>query len=1324
MAPAAAAAPCTAPVTNKVACENTQPGTPNWMVESFDDTIQGFTTDISVAPGGTVNFKINTNAIAYHVDIFRLGYYNNAGARLVTTLARNGAQTQPACLGDSTGLVDCGNWANSVNWVVPAGQVSGLYYAVLRRDDNGGENEIAFVVRDDTSTSKILFQTSDSTWQAYNSYGGQTGRSGSTVYSGQGGSSLYTGTGPGAQGSAYKVSYNRPLRGEGDENFIFNAEVPMLKFLEANGYDLSYTTDADSARRGNLIKNHQTFMAVGHDEYWSNEQRNNVEAARAAGVNMAFFTANEIFWKTRWEPSMGSATNDWRTVVCYKETKANSKIDPNPQWTGTWRDPRFSPPSDGGRPENSLLGQIFTVNGRRDDSMTVPAAYGKMRLWRNTPLATMAAGNVYTFQPGTLGYEWDTVEDNGFQPAGVAQLSRTTVNIADGQYVLKNYGDVYGTGIKTHALTYYRDQTSGSRVFAAGTVQWAWGLDDNHAFSTGTPTSDVRIKQATINLLADMGAQPATLQAGLSAASASTDTAAPTVNITNAPATSVGTSYAFSGTVSENGGGQVSGVEVSVDNGSTWHPAVWTAGTTTWNYSYVPNVSGTPTLKARAVDDSANLSVPVSNTITVVPRNCPCSIWTSAATPETTSTNDNGPVEVGVKFRAASDGYVRGIKFFKGANNTGTHTGSLWTAGGALLGTGTFVGETTNGWQTLALPTSVQVTAGTTYVASYYAPTGHYASDASYFADKSATMEPLTALQTGTDGPNGVFKFGSPGFPLQSYGDTNYWVDVVWALDPGPDTRAPVMLSTTPAAGESSVGLSAPVSVTYDETIAPGSVQFSLTYSGGTEAGTISTSGTKVTFTPSSTLDPGTTYTATMRGSDAAGNAAAVVTWTFKTGLPRPAACPCTIWDEYTHPLTPADPYDTAPVEVGTKVRFDAKGQVTGIRFYKGAGNTGTHTGSLWSSSGTRLATGTFTGESSIGWQTLNFTTPVNVLANTTYVVSYYAPNGHPAGDNGGFDQEHAYQAIHGLADGVDGGNGVYKGGAGGGFPTSTYRASNYWVDVVFQNGLNGDTTPPTITARTPAPGATNTALAGTVAATFSEPVDLGSAQFSLTDPGLATLTGTLSLSADQKTVTWTPAARLVAGTTYSASMRIADVNGNPMPAPETWSFTTNTTQTCPCTLFSGATTPTIVSSDETTSLELGVQFSSSVNGNVTAVKFYKGAGNTGTHTGSLWTSEGTLIATGTFTGETATGWQTLTFASPVAITAGQTYVASYTAPNGRYSANSYYFEQTGVSSAPLSAPATGSGVANGVYKVGPGFPTSSYRGGNYWVDVVFTPIP
>src|SRR5262245_42153230 len=220
----AQAAPCPPPVVNKVACENTLAGTPDWQVSYTDDTIVGFTTDISTTPGGTVRFKIDTSAPNYRVDVYRLGWYGGAGARLVGTLNRTTPQTQPACLRDmTTGLADCGNWAESLSWQVPASAVSGIYYARLHRNDTGAENEIAFVVRDDASHSKILFQTSDSTWQAYNRYGG---------------ASLYVGDGPGKDGSAFKVSYNRPLAEYGDENFIFNAEYPMLKFLERNGYDL------------------------------------------------------------------------------------------------------------------------------------------------------------------------------------------------------------------------------------------------------------------------------------------------------------------------------------------------------------------------------------------------------------------------------------------------------------------------------------------------------------------------------------------------------------------------------------------------------------------------------------------------------------------------------------------------------------------------------------------------------------------------------------------------------------------------------------------------------------------------------------------------------------------------------------------------------------------------------------------------------------------------------------------------------------------------------------------------------------------------------
>ena len=159
----------------------------------------------------------------------------------------------------------------------------------------------------------LLFQTSDTTWQAYNDYGGN---------------SLYEGS---PAGRAYKVSYNRPFdtNAETPEDFVWNAEYPMVRFLEANGYDVSYTTGVDTERRGNLITRHKTFLSVGHDEYWSGGQRANVEAARAAGVNLAFFSGNEVFWKTRWENSIAGASTSHRTLVTYKETHANAKIDPN-----------------------------------------------------------------------------------------------------------------------------------------------------------------------------------------------------------------------------------------------------------------------------------------------------------------------------------------------------------------------------------------------------------------------------------------------------------------------------------------------------------------------------------------------------------------------------------------------------------------------------------------------------------------------------------------------------------------------------------------------------------------------------------------------------------------------------------------------------------------------------------------------------------------------------------------------------------------------------------------------------------------------------------
>src|SRR5947208_9519564 len=203
--PAQSADPCAAPVQNWITCENSKPGSPpsEWNVDGAgDSTIQGFASDISVNRGQTVSFKIKTTASAYLIDIYRLGYYGGDGARKVATITPSVAlpQSQPACLTDQpTGLIDCGNWDVSASWTVPDDAVSGIYLARPVRLDTGGASHIPFIVRDDGGHEDLLFQTSDQSWEAYNSYGGN---------------SLYAGTAPSVgnpQGRAYKVSYNRPF---------------------------------------------------------------------------------------------------------------------------------------------------------------------------------------------------------------------------------------------------------------------------------------------------------------------------------------------------------------------------------------------------------------------------------------------------------------------------------------------------------------------------------------------------------------------------------------------------------------------------------------------------------------------------------------------------------------------------------------------------------------------------------------------------------------------------------------------------------------------------------------------------------------------------------------------------------------------------------------------------------------------------------------------------------------------------------------------------------------------------------------------------------
>jgi hypothetical protein len=1043
VAPAAAFAatdPC-GTGSNPIVCENSKPGTPinDWYSDQSWGDIEGFTTKTSVQPGETLQMKVQSPS-AFTVDIYRLGYYGGDGARLMPTspTATYPAKTQPNCLHDSaTGLVDCGNWATNFTWAVPTDAVSGVYLAMLDQGNGSGLMPYPFVVANDSSHSDVLVQTDDETWQAYNLWGGQD---------------LYYGGGPALDGRAYKVSYNRPLSISGD-NGVLSTEFPMIEWLERNGYDATYTSGIDvSTKSPTLLQNHKVFMSSGHDEYWNQKQWDAVTAAKTAGVNLAFFSGNEAFWRTRLEPAISTDATANRTLVCYKETKisqtpVNGIPDPSGQWTGTWMDPAGAG-KGGNKPQNQLSGTLFTVNGYRADAITVSSAYKNLRLWRSIPqINNLAAGQSVAFQNGTLGYEWDSDVENAARPPGAVAFSSTTVAITDGTLLL-DQGNDYGNGTATHNIVEYRDPTSHALVFGAGTVQWAWGLSALH--SGTTTVEDAKMQQATLNVLADMGVQPLTKQSNLVAQAKSTDTVGPTVTVTT-PASGAtvpkGTPLTISGTAADVGG-QVGRVEISTDNGTTWKAAT---GTAAWSYTWAPTTQGAGTIKVRGIDDSLNVGAVTTVNLTVGPQQCPCSTFTANDTPANIDSFDPNPNELGAKFRVTTTAQVLGVKFYKAGANTGTHVGKLWSSSGKLLASGNFTGESASGWQTMTFASPVSIGANTTYIVSYYAPTGHYSYDSSYFTSHGAGDGIVKQLQSGVDGSNGVYNIGTGGgFPTSSWNDTNYWVDAIVQTGGSATTNPATVTATTPAGNATGAALNVSPTATFDHDIDSSTLQFTLKNGSTAVPATVSYNDTthKATLEPNDALTAGATYTASVKATDVWGNVMpSAYTWTFTTG--SVSTCPCSIWSSSAVPDVAAAG-EVNNLELGMRFTSSTAGYVTGVRFYKSDTNTGTHTGTLWSNTGTQLATGTFANESSSGWQTLTFATPVAITANTAYVVSYHTTIGHYAYSAGYFTQARTNGPLTAVADSGSGHNGLFTASTGTTFPTSTYNANNYWVDVIF----------------------------------------------------------------------------------------------------------------------------------------------------------------------------------------------------------------------------------------------------------------------------------
>ena len=524
---------------------------------------------------------------------------------------------------------------------------------------------------------------------------------------------------------------------------------------------------------------------------------------------------------------------------------------------------------------------------------------------------------------------------------------------------------------------------------------------------------------------------------------------------------------------------------------------------------------------------------------------------------------------MGTRFRASANGTVSAIRFYKGAGNSGTHIGQLWTTSGTLLAQATFTNETSSGWQQVSLPTPVDITAGTNYIVSYYSSQGYYSTTGDFFAN-SVSNGPLTAPADLSNAHNGVYKYsGTPVFPDETYGKENYFVDVVFNTVSTPDITAPQVSSISPSSNATGIAVGSVVLAVFNEGLNPASVTSSSAYlrQGATTIPTTlnyNAGNNTITLSPVSVLSNSTVYTVTLKGgtgssriTDIAGNAlSSDYTWSFTTatasidltppvsaisspvhgashtvslpvtisgtasdagGLNRvevstnngtswqtasgtnnwsfswtpsalgsytiksrgidnagniqsagsaPAAnaitvnvtapsannCPCTIFSG-TQPIQPTGAQfknDGPALEIGTKFSTTVNGYITAIRFYKAAGNSGTHIGQLYSNTGTLLAQATFTSETASGWQQVNLSTPVAVTAGTPYIVAYHSSAGYYSTSQNYFNSAVVNGPLRGLANGENGGNGLYRYNATPVFPNGTYLASNYWVDVVF----------------------------------------------------------------------------------------------------------------------------------------------------------------------------------------------------------------------------------------------------------------------------------
>jgi hypothetical protein len=483
---------------NPITAENALPGTNAWRINltPSDDVakqIKGYASTTSVNKGDTITLFVTVNpAQTFSLDVYRMGYYQGLGARLMLHDSVSGI-SQPACTVDpATGMASCA-WTAGYQLPIPSTWTTGVYLVKLTNSQQF-QNYLTFVVRDDGSTSDLLYQQSVTTYQAYNNYpndvpsGSTLPATGKSLYDYNSSSNL---TGAGTT-RAVKVSFDRPYSNDDGAGDFLDWELYFIRWLEQSGYDVSYCTDIDTHRDPTRLANHRGFLSVGHDEYWSKEMYDQITAALNSGLGLGFFGANAVYWQIRLEPS--ASGTPYRVQTCYKD--ATKDPVSGPTTSVNWRNALLN------RPEQQLLGSMFVAQ-QPSGATPAPFVVANSSNWVYVGTGVNDGDSTATI----VGYECDKSQIAFAMPVSVPG---TYTVLSDSTFTTTQGGpDGASSPAAEHANAVVYQSGSGAWVFNAGSIEWSWGL-----YNYGSRNyADARIQRMTANVLDALAAGPVAIPA-------------------------------------------------------------------------------------------------------------------------------------------------------------------------------------------------------------------------------------------------------------------------------------------------------------------------------------------------------------------------------------------------------------------------------------------------------------------------------------------------------------------------------------------------------------------------------------------------------------------------------------------------------------------------------------------------------------------------------------------------------------------------------------------------------------------------------------------